>query len=53
MNIDKKTKIITINNKETKIDIGCVKMVKLFNQIGLTTQFCCEGIKRVVNFILY
>ena len=52
MNLNKETKIITINDKEVKIDNGCVKMVKLFNQIGLTTQFCCEGHKEGSEFYI-
>ena len=52
MNIDKNMKTITINEEEIKIDVGCIKMVKLFNQIGLTTQFCCEGHKEGKEFYI-
>jgi len=33
-----------------EIDEGCIPMVKLFNRIGLTTEFCCQGHKENDGF---
>jgi hypothetical protein len=37
--------LIKIRGMYVKIDKGCVSLVKLFNNKGLNTQFCCEGHK--------
>lgn len=38
-----KTKTIYIEGKEIKIDIECINLVKLFNQVGLKTKHSCQG----------
>lgn len=35
--------IMTIKEKEVYIDDKCYPMVKLFNELGLTTRYSCEG----------
>ena len=34
---------VDINGTICDIDVECVKMVQLFNNIGLTTKFSCKG----------
>lgn len=38
-----KTETIIIDNKEIKVDVECVDLVKLFNQEGLKTKHSCQG----------
>lgn len=39
----KETKILTIRNKQVEIDVNCIPLIQLFNEIGLDTKICCEG----------
>lgn len=35
-----------------EIDTLCIPLVKFFNSIGLTTQFCCQGHETGDNFYI-
>lgn len=36
---------MNIEGVEVEIDKGCVSLIDLFNRIGLSTKYCCEGYK--------
>lgn len=41
--------LIRLNGEVCEIDEECVDWVLLFNKIGLTTKFCCQGDDEVLN----
>ena len=43
MNKNHKQLPVKINNTICMIDIRCIKLVQLFNNIGLTTKYSCQG----------
>lgn len=48
-----KIKKININGNIVDIDKGCVKLVTLFNNIGIETEFCCDGHEKDNFYILF
>ena len=43
---DKRQAYMNIDGKKVLIDVDCVNMVKMFNRMNITTQYCCSGHNR-------